>query len=727
MINNLFCLLRKMLRDNPILFLVLSNLIAIWGLVIPLRGVLQESRTPDLMLVYSIASFLVLSVALFLIMLAILSKFNVRNLLLDSLIALLLSIILGQFLTNNSPLVLNGTNIRDQMNLVFYFKDIIVFSFFFFLFFFLRKFPSNKFKSRLLLGVSLWSLSMLIYSLTYYTTSVYNQSRESSRNVSYTEFNYGTGEDTLFIILDSFQSSYFNQIRLQYKKETEFLEGFTYFPDTTAAYPTTRGSSTNYSTGVFNLNSQRTETHIKSQKHIIDVFKEGKFKLDLSVSPISGREYNFDLRDINNAKKATSPTTLISFLQSIMSQLEISFFKLAPNVLKPELYNEGKWIVEAKLKKALPLVTSNYDQIFLSEFVKRAKLANSKEKIFHFYHLFGAHHPLQTVEEFPGSMYVSSGDPYLDNSRVALYKLKIILEKLKSLMAYDALRIVVISDHGYGRFDQSQSLSNLDPIILNVTSSANALLLLKPRKSSGFLKESNLQMELSDIPCLLSEGAINLDCKQVQDEVWKSGRGGVVRRFFYYEWSNDAWGNSFLPPLREFYVVGNSTNPQNWRYVASPESDRSYQNLEFFPINKSIGFGDLNAEKFMVLKGFSTPEKSHRWSLGSMSSIGIKVRPELAKKGIKIELGVRPLTDSLQSNKIEVFINNVYIQTMNLDSLRNQYQLNIPEKFLRDGNVVLTLETPGSISPELLGQSQDSRLLARAFSSMYLSTEGGNQ
>jgi hypothetical protein len=688
---------------------------AIWIILVPIKNIAIASVTPS---IYFIKVTVVLFV-FFLISLILIFKARDQliklNFLSDLLLAILISSIFAQFLFSESNFVLNGNDIQDQLSSTSYLQDFILYNFFLISLLVLRKWTQPSIRKKILLGAVIWTVGLLLSTIFSYTIGTVQKNNELLAEQKYTRFEYSNYGGTLFIVLDSFQGSYFDQIVNQYPSELSFLDGFKYFPDTVAAYPTTRGSSTNFSTGSFNLNSQETQLHIKTQNHFIDYFKENNYSLDLTVIPIGGSEYNFDAKDISASQEVVFRGSITDIIMASVNQLEISLFKLAPNVLKPFIYNNGNWVVSRIVDSSSELLVDR-DSTFLSDFQESKFLSNDEEKIFHFYHLEGAHFPLRSSDHFPEARLESSGDPILDNSRVALYKLRILLEELKEIKAYDSLQIVVASDHGLG-IPKSENLPGSTEFeIESVQAAADALLLVKPRNGFGKLDLSSKKMSLSDVPCLLTSGEFVTGCKQVIPKIWKSNDQDHIRRFFSYDWQHKDWRSPFLPPLQEFYVNGDSSKISNWGEVVSVNDSRNTEDLDFAPVGSLLQIGAESVSKYLILNGFSGPEGTHRWSMGSMSNINFKVKPEYSKKGLKVEIGIVPFQDTQLGKKVIIFVNNKYLKAISLENSSAPTLLDIPKSFLNDEEIKIAFETPGSISPLILGNSSDSRLLGRLFS-----------
>ncbi len=162
---------------------------------------------------------------------------------------------------------------------------------------------------------------------------------------------------------------------------------------------------------------------------------------------------------------------------------------------------------------------------------------------------------------------------------------------------------------------------------------------------------------------------------------------------------------------------GDSNVISNWskvELVGTPQKSRSIDDV---PIGTSLEFGDSGVSQYLILNGFSEPEGTHRWSLGSTSSIEFKVNPEIIEDGLKVEVKIAPLLDTELAKRLTIFVNYQYLKMVTLENASSPILLNIPKRFLSGENIKIAFETPGSISPKILNGSQDTRLLARLFTS----------
>ena len=699
------------LKQTPIPTLTLAILSAIWIILVPIKSIAINSDTS---LIYFIKVTLVLF--LFYVISCVLI-FKVRNRLSrfgslsDLVLAVLISSIFAQFMFSESHLVLNGNDIQDQLNMTSYLQDFIIYNFFLLSLLALRKWTQPSIRKKFLLGAAIWTGGLLISSIILFLIGTVQNDNNLLSEQEYSKFEYSNSGDTLFIVLDSFQGSYFEQIIDKYPSEVSFLNGFTMFPDTLAAYPTTRGSTTNFSTGSLNLNSQEVQAHIKAQNHLIDYFKGKNYSLDL-LAPDFG--YNFSEKDIKESREVVLPKTAIDIFRASINQLEVSLFKLVPNVLKPYIYNSGNWLISGRIQSFSDLLIDR-DRRSIKDFQEVAKISQGEKKIYHFYHFEGAHLPIRRLGDYPESHLKTSQDPILDNSRIALYKLKVLVEKLKTINRYNSLQILVISDHGYGLSSLANPPGTADFEIKGAQAAADALLLWKPRNGVGKLDFSNEKISLSDVPCILTNGEFATGCIATKSKIWKSNDGDDIRRFFMYNWEHENWTSAFLPPLQEFSVNGDSRKIANWAKVDLVNDSRKIEDLDFVPSGSALEIGTESVSKYLILNGFSSPEGTHRWSMGSVCSIDFRVKPEISKEGLRLEIGISSYQDTQLGRKIIVFVNNKFLRTINLDTSGIPTLLDIPKNYLNGQEIKIRFETPGSISPEILGSSPDSRLLGRAF------------
>jgi hypothetical protein len=658
--------------------------------------------------------FFILSLALVFKLYKRFVKFNFIS---DLFLSLLLASIFAHFIFSNDNLVLNGNSIYDQLDSTSYIQDFITYHVFMLVLIALRKWTDSSIRIKLVFGSLIWTVGLLLSSISLYLIETTQNNFLVSSSQQYSNFKYSNSGDTLFVVLDSLQGTHFDEILIRYPSETNFLNGFKYFPDTIASYPTTRGSSTNFSTGSINLNNQQVQSHLETQNHFIDYFKENMYTLDLSVSPIGGLEYNFNETDIARSNSPLLPKTLSEIVIVSINQLEIALFKVAPNVVKPYIYNGGKWLISERLGTYSGLLM-DVDNKFLKEFEANASQVKSEKKSFHFYHLRGAHLPIRNIEDYPQFDLQPSEDPLLDNSRIALYKLRTVLEKLKAMQLQDSLEIVVISDHGYGAAGVRSSPEEANFEFEVAQAAADAVLLFKPRNSIGNLEISNVPMSLSDVPCLLTSGEFVSGCSAYGPNIWKTLNEGNIRRFFNYDWSHEAWRSAFLPPLEEFFVNGDSNVIANWGKVELDNDPRKPADLDYVPIGSALKFGDDEVSKYLILNGFAAPEGTHRWSLGSMCDIAFKLKPEDSKSGVKIEIGIAPLQNTQIGRQLRVFINKKYFKSIVLKNPLVPTLLDIPEKFINGKDIRIAFETPGNISPRIMNNSPDERLLGRAFTTL---------
>jgi hypothetical protein len=167
-------------------------------------------------------------------------------------------------------------------------------------------------------------------------------------------------------------------------------------------------------------------------------------------------------------------------------------------------------------------------------------------------------------------------------------------------------------------------------------------------------------------------------------------------------------------------INGDSDDADNWNRVVPVVDARESEELDFVPIGSILELGNETVSDYLILNGFSSPENTHRWSMGSVCSIEFKVKPEIKEKGIKIKMNISPIQNTQLGKTLEVYVNNAYLKTLVINDPSLPTILEIPASYLSSEKIKVVFETPGSITPEILNNSTDNRILARAFSTFQL-------
>lgn len=392
--------------------------------------------------------------------------------------------------------------------------------------------------------------------------------------------------NTLVIILDSYQSDAFKEILDKHPHEAEFLEGFHFFPDTVAGYATTKHSIPLILTGKFYKNdfpwTKRTRADFFSESLAYRFEREG-----FGVTGTFSREF------INTiGRQAIFPPWLsdfkyFGFSGAQIRALDIGIFRAAPIVIKKDIYDEGRWFLSKfRTDKGAPPEPHGSDWRFVNAFKAHANTTSEKAGEFKFIHLIGAHYPLSINENYE---YVRNIEDtragYVNQARGALKLTRDLIGKLKELGIYEDAEILIAADHGSHNKKPIDMKGAESDVVVPVEhlGAARPLFLYKAAGAKGSLKIDNTPMHLAYIPCLLEKSTTS-SCQDYKKAV--SGQL-VVRNHYRYDWSHEFWFKDFSPTMTLYEVRGDSRNYTSWKNTGRTFSEVKGNTLKKYALGKN--------------------------------------------------------------------------------------------------------------------------------------------
>jgi hypothetical protein len=127
-----------------------------------------------------------------------------------------------------------------------------------------------------------------------------------------------------------------------------------------------------------------------------------------------------------------------------------------------------------------------------------------------------------------------------------------------------------------------------------------------------------------------------------------------------------------------------------------------------------IKFGDPKYNQY--LEGFSGPEGTHRWAEGLSSSIKLPLK---SKKNYNLEITMTPFVVPNKTQKVEVYLNNIQLESITLDQNENKYKIFIPSNIISSENT-LVFKYSYAESPMDIYQQSDPRKLSVAFKELLI-------
>lgn len=534
-----------------------------------------------------------------------------------------------------------------------------------------------------------------------------------------TMFNFSSEKNVIILVLDMFQSDVFQEIINEDGSYKNMFEGFIYFRNALAGYPTTYPSIPLMLTGEYYDNSVPIQDFIK------EISLTNSLPRVLMKNGIQPELYPMAMKTVYPDEKAI---TNIIFGKSVVggkkilaNMYQLTFFRYSPHFFKKHFY--GSPFDFALSPNWIP------DLQFMDKVIAEANISNIPPQ-FKFFHLFLPHFPFQINESLEYEDLPQDRTGFLTQSKAALKITGAFLDKLREIGAYNNSMIFVVADHGHRgevnveQLDFARGNDEFDLVSSRILASGVPLILFKPFNSSNEMLISDAPVSLSDIPktiCTLLDidnsfsGASMLALEEQKTR---------ERRFLYYTWEHEYWDKQYLPPMHEYIVTEHSWLNSSWRptYRVFTSEGIKDSSPELYKWEEEITFGrEGNAEQYQG-GGWSGPEDGFTWTDGFSATLALPV----SESEFDIELTVysSPFLreDKHNLQRVFVFANGQKVDEWIFTERGSQEKKAYIPNDLLDGQMLyITFELPDAASPAELGISEDPRKLSMAVSSVVLS------
>lgn len=388
--------------------------------------------------------------------------------------------------------------------------------------------------------------------------------------------------NALVIVLDAFASPVFEQMLTDDPQWRTRLDGFIWYRDALASYPTTLPSIPAILSGRTTDNAQPVKAFLReslSQASLPVVLQQHGFATTTITEPIYG-EY------LANVPCAST----VSFLDALPQNRSrrdallvwnVALFRYAPHHLKMRVYRDQRWLLrggEAASSSSLPYAATEpwcapspnqqAGRILQQQLLAKAT-AGSPRPTFKFLHFFTTHMPYflaadgtqRTQQQAQAMTEVQAVGP---QSAAGLDQVLEILDRLEALGIRDETLVILTGDHG--------SHLELIPGAAEAAAAAGRpsptrmlpLLLVRPLKATGALKVSEAPVSLTDIPATVAQAmgvAAPFPGVALGDVPEAAPR---LRTCYDYTWMHDYWWEEYLPPMTAFEVNGAVRDPASW-------------------------------------------------------------------------------------------------------------------------------------------------------------------
>ena len=544
-----------------------------------------------------------------------------------------------------------------------------------------------RFKGRLLHHAFVISVLLTLSS----TANLYRPFRENlSRHGTGLEYTFtqdgvfrvSPEKNVLIFVLDTFQSDVFAEIIVAHSELKKMLDGFTYFPNATSAFPKTYTSIPDLLTGQAFENSQPFSQY-KRKAYLGDslprVLKRRGF--DVRYRSFAWQPY-FAHPEVADNLAALSSADDRRWMQNheFIQLCNLSLFRISPFLAKPWVYNDNQFrIREAALPR--PVAKPQYvlgsrqrtyskgnpaeDLALLDQMV--AFLSATEEKpSFRVFHFRGTHVPLNLNRNLT---YIGkqprTRDAFKGQAEAMLKMLSIVLGKLKDLSVYDNSMIFVVADHGAGEFgkvgireDDIRTLG-LDapfsapdePVPTTIVQGGIPLMLAKRIAETGPMAVSFAPVALGDV--------INTVFRELGFQDLARGPSiyeipeGSPRTRLHRHYQFTKMELEYIVPMTEYRITGFSWDPASWSLTGRNLNRQAAESID----GALVVLGQNGNLDTFDHEGWSKPQSQGRFIVGGSASVVIPVVEDSRTRSL--EIGMDPRYIPANPVPMEVRVNDV--------------------------------------------------------------------
>jgi hypothetical protein len=417
------------------------------------------------------------------------------------------------------------------------------------------------------------------------------------------KFSYSQDQNILVLVLDAFQGDIVDEIFQHHDDLRDAFAGFTLYRNAVAGSNFTQLAIPAILTGqIFDNAQPRSEfmRHAYLNYGLPAILKRAGVETELY--PWIGwanESIYFDESVASNVVALTEqPSRQQLFSEQkakeLLNLLDLAFFQTLPHYVKPHIHNDyqgfllyyATWMTPQALKTA---VSSDHEfgvDTFLRSAQREFRVDRSGT-VFKYYHLYGAHQPLNVNEnlEFTGQSFPFTRENYVNQVTAVLKATAEFLDLMKSSDIYDESMIVIIGDHGKGTTPDvhirtpghgeiPSAVAGYNRNFRRDKARAVPVVLVKPPGAAFELLVSDSPVSVIDVPAtVLAELGIEDSHTGVPVGTWNYD-SPRPRRYAAFDFT--ATKGDYVGPIVMYQVVGHSWDDDSWSVesvLAPPTAD----------------------------------------------------------------------------------------------------------------------------------------------------------
>jgi hypothetical protein len=503
-------------------------------------------------------------------------------------------------------------------------------------------------------------------------------------------FTLSKNKNVVVFLLDNFSSELYEEIINEDASYQDKFDGFTYFPDTSGAGCTTKGSLPYILTGMWNENTMKYKDYLNKgyDNQLYKTLDELDYDTRLFVEKKYVGSQSIDFFNNMYREKAT-----VSAGKTTGLMYKFTAFTHMPHFLKPLF-----WFYTGEFTETVQAPDSDLkltpDPTFYKSLVNNGiSINDTYQGAYRFYYLSGAHSPFNMNEEAEA---VPSGS--VDMKQRAKGALKIVstyLQQLREKDLYDDTMVIVLADHGNWEAD----------VVFN------PMLFVKPFDSeTKGIAVNNAPISYADLMPTQLEAITGKDAGTTVFEVEENQER--ERRFLFYAWDG-SWDSDYLPDLHEYIIYGNI------RDIASRVPTGNVYTPDGLVVN-TIGY-ELGTELIYneshsdsptyVLYGLFYPESGHTWTKGNYTTWAFPLK-DYRGGDLRFTLDLASVKNG--SQRVGLTVNDRFVEEVTVTG-GGKLSFTIPAELVGEGRLMIRFDMP-----DATGGEKDTRVLSLAIKSVTL-------
>jgi hypothetical protein len=511
-------------------------------------------------------------------------------------------------------------------------------------------------------------------------------------------------ENIIHIVLDALQSDVVEEILLEDESLRLDFQGFTYFRDVAANF-----SITHLAIPAM-LSGDAFDNKAKKSDYLSAALSEPYLE-----KALHGQGYRFDYHTMSEfcQEGRLQNCKTIPFAapgDTPLMLLDYALFAHVPAVLKPLVYNDGKWIYRRWLGDVRRGSMGGIGYLLFELFRKNISVADDKPR-YKFIHSLVSHNPIHLdanceahAAAAPIEFVYGKGQAHC-----ALRATAQLLRKLRELGIYDNTVVVISSDHG-NRFvpDSEQSLLAQKLIRPVTLPRAMAVMLVKPASATAHMAYSDKPVQLTDVPRFIEQLAGGMS-----EAEWRELVEGLKdereRVFSFLMHRSTTQESDFIDDMKSYRIVGKVSSISSWHLDRLSTRDQLHCSERVY-FNNPDHFRKLESESISQVRGVG------RWTNADRAALFFDFDASgcddfAGEKLLSIKLSAF-VNDQNPLVKAVVFVNNTEVGQLAFDPEHRsqEVKLAVPNSLLKEKEPnQLVFEIEGAVSPAALGISENDR------------------